>query len=147
MMLQDTFVPAISHAIQLAVTPVFLLTGVASLLNVLVTRLARIIDRARQLEGFITDMTGEHRTVIGGDIATLSKRARHVNTAISLCTGSALLVCTLVAVLFTSAFFKRDASTAIAALFISAMLCLIASLVTFMREILLATATLRMGKH
>lgn len=144
---QDTFVPVISHTIQLAVTPVFLLTGVASLLNVLVTRLARIIDRARQLEGHIIDLTGEHRTVIGGDIATLSKRARHVNTAISLCTGSALLVCTLVAVLFTSAFFERDASTVIAALFISAMLCLIASLVTFMREILLATSTLRMGKH
>lgn len=146
-MTQDSFVPVISHTIQLAVTPVFLLTGVASLLNVLVTRLARIIDRARQLEGHIVDLTGEHRTVIGGDIATLSKRARHVNTAISLCTGSALLVCTLVAVLFTSAFFERDASTVIAALFISAMLCLIASLVTFMREILLATSTLRMGKH
>ena len=144
---QDSFVPVISHTIQLAVTPVFLLTGVASLLNVLVTRLARIIDRARQLEGFITDMTGEHRMIIGGDIATLSQRARHVNRAIGLCTGSALLVCTLVAVLFTSAFFERDASTPIAILFISAMLCLIASLVTFMREIQLATATLRIGKH
>ncbi|MEO7359495.1 MAG: DUF2721 domain-containing protein [Gemmatimonadaceae bacterium] len=146
-MLQDTFVPVISHTIQLAVTPVFLLTGVAALLNVLVTRLARIIDRARQLEKFMTDMTGEHRTVAGDDIATLSTRARHVNRAIILCTSSALLVCTLVAVLFTSAFFERDASTIIAGLFISAMLCLIASLVTFMREILLATATLRMGKH
>lgn len=146
-MQQDSFVPVISHTIQLAVTPVFLLTGVASLLNVLVTRLARIIDRARQLEGHIIDLTGEHRTAIGGDIATLSRRARHVNTAISLCTGSALLVCTLVAVLFTSAFFGRDASTAIAILFISAMISLIASLVMFMKEILLATATLRMGKH
>lgn len=146
-MLQDSFVPVISHTIQLAVTPVFLLTGVASLLNVLVTRLARIIDRARQLEGHIVDLTGEHRTAIGGDIATLSQRARHVNTAISLCTGSALLVCTLVAVLFTSAFFERDASTPIAVLFISAMVSLIASLVMFMKEILLATATLRMGKH
>lgn len=144
---QDAFVPVISHTIQLAVTPVFLLTGVASLLNVLVTRLARIIDRARQLEGHIIDLTGEHRTAIGGDIATLSQRARHVNTAISLCTGSALLVCTLVAVLFTSTFFERDASAAIAVLFISAMLSLIASLVMFMKEILLATATLRMGKH
>ena len=55
-------------------------------------------------------MTGEHRTAIVGDIATLSERARHVNTAISLCTGSALLECTLVAVLFTSAFFTRDVS-------------------------------------
>ena len=64
----------------------------------------------------------------------LFKRARHVNTSISLCTGSALLVCTLVAVLFTGAFLKRDASTANAALFRSAMLCLIAWSVTFMRD-------------
>ena len=143
----DPFVPVISHTIQLALTPVFLLTGVASLLNVLVNRLARIIDRARQLEGHIVDLTGEHRTATGGDIATLSLRARLVNTAISLCTGSALLVCTLVAVLFTSSFLERDASTPIAVLFISAMFTLIASLVMFMKEILLATSTLRLGKH
>lgn len=144
---QESAVPVISHTIQLALTPIFLLMGVGSLLNVFVTRLARIIDRARQLEGVIIDLTGEHRTIIGGDIRTLSKRARHMNTAISLCTGSALLVCTLVAVLFTSAFFERDLSTVIAVLFISTMLGIIASLVTFLREILLATATLRMGKH
>ena len=40
----------IAHIIQLSVAPVFLLTGVATLLNVLSGRLARIIDRARVLE-------------------------------------------------------------------------------------------------
>lgn len=41
----------IAHVIQLAVAPVFLLTGVAGILSVLTNRLARIIDRARVLEG------------------------------------------------------------------------------------------------
>ena len=41
--------PVISHAIQLAIAPVFLLTGISALLGVMATRLARVIDRARQL--------------------------------------------------------------------------------------------------
>ncbi|MEP6779989.1 MAG: DUF2721 domain-containing protein [Gemmatimonadaceae bacterium] len=143
----DTFTPSITHVIQLALAPVFLFSGVAALLNVLTTRLGRIIDRARQLEEFLPDLTGEHKSSLGDDIATLSQRAKLVNRALSLSTTSALLVCTVVAVLFTSTFFERDASTVIAILFIGAMLCLIAALIHFMREIRLATLTLRSGKH
>ena len=40
----------IAHAIQLAIAPVFLLTGIASLLGVMANRLARVIDRGRVLE-------------------------------------------------------------------------------------------------
>jgi len=43
-------VPIIQQAIQLAIAPVFLLTGVAALLGVMANRLARTIDRARDLE-------------------------------------------------------------------------------------------------
>ena len=39
----------IAHVIQLSIAPVFLLTGVGTLLNVLSGRLARVIDRARFL--------------------------------------------------------------------------------------------------
>ena len=43
----------ISHSIQLAVAPVFLLTAVAGMLGVVAGRLARIIDRGRKLEDLI----------------------------------------------------------------------------------------------
>ena len=43
-------VPIIQHAVQLAIAPVFLLIGVAGLLGVMANRLARIVDRARDLE-------------------------------------------------------------------------------------------------
>ena len=46
---------AMSHGIQLAVAPVFMLTAVASLIGSLATRLSRIIDRARSLEDRIMD--------------------------------------------------------------------------------------------
>jgi hypothetical protein len=41
---------AVAHAIELAVAPVFLLTGIAAILAVMTNRLGRIIDRARVLE-------------------------------------------------------------------------------------------------
>jgi len=40
----------VGHIIQLAIAPVFLLTGVGTNLLVLTNRLARIIDRSRMLE-------------------------------------------------------------------------------------------------
>ena len=46
----STDITSIAHVIQLAVAPVFLLSGIAALLNVLNTRLSRIVDRARQLQ-------------------------------------------------------------------------------------------------
>jgi hypothetical protein len=41
---------AVAHAIQLAVAPVFLLSGIGAILAVMTNRLGRIIDRARVLE-------------------------------------------------------------------------------------------------
>ncbi len=40
----------ITHSIQLAVAPVFLLTAVAGMIGAVAGRLARIIDRARVVE-------------------------------------------------------------------------------------------------
>ena len=40
----------IAHAIQLALAPVFLLSGIWVFLGVLASRLARIVDRARGME-------------------------------------------------------------------------------------------------
>ncbi len=144
----DTGVADIAHVIQIAIAPVFLLTGIASLLVVLTNRLGRIIDRARHLEGEHRELvTGEHRALITADLHTLSIRARHVNRAISLCTTAALLVCVMIGVLFVSAFFAPNVSRLVATLFVLTMCCLIYGLLSFLREVQLATASLRIGPH
>ena len=143
----DTRIADIAHVIQLASAPVFLLTGIASLLSVLTSRLARIIDRARYLEGHIETLTGEHRTLTGSDLHMLSRRSRYMNRAISLCTIAALLVCVLISALFISAFFSPDVSRFVAVLFVVTMFCLILGLLFFLREVRLATASLRIGPH
>lgn len=146
MMQPDARLAVIAHVIQLAIAPVFLLTGIASLLVVLTNRLGRIIDRARYLEEqhLVID-TGEHKSLIGTDLHMLSRRARYVNRAISLFTIAALLICLLISVLFISAFYDPDVSRVVASLFVGAMLCLILGLVGFLREVQLATASLRIG--
>jgi len=136
-MIQDTGVSTIAHAIQLAVAPVFLLSGIAAMIGVMASRLARLVDRAR----VIAD--GAPRA--GDEVGTLSRRAKLTSRAITLCTITALLICAVIAVLFVGAFLDIRTSLIVALLFVTAMLTFFAGLLCFLREILLAAATLRIG--
>lgn len=137
-------VASIAHVIQLAVAPVFLLTGVAGMLSVLTNRLSRVIDRARLLEGRLQEERAKHPE-LRQELGLLSRRARLINWAISLCTLCALLVCAVIVVLFLGAFLGVEVARPAAVLFITAMLALFAGLLTFLREIYLATRGLRIG--
>ena len=145
-MVQDSGITAIAHVIQLAVAPVFLLTGVGALLAVLTNRLARIIDRARVLEERLAVLGETERHASEADLRTLSERARHINRAISLSVTCALLVCALIVALFGGTFLETDVSGLIGLVFIIAMLALIVALVSFLLEISIATRSLRIGQ-
>lgn len=140
-------VESVAHVIDLAVAPVFLISGVAAMLAVLTNRLGRIIDRARRLEDRLPDADAAHAAVYHHELTMLARRARFINLAISLCTTSALLVCMVIGALFLAAFLAVDVSAAIATLFVAAMVMLIGALLSFLREVFLATATLRIGPH
>jgi hypothetical protein len=143
-MITELPVTTIAHAIQLAVAPVFLLTGIAGILSVLTNRLARIIDRSRFLHGRLlpADETNE---AIQTELKSLKQRARLIHWAIGLCTAGLLLICSVVAVLFLGSFIALDMAVVIATLFIAAMFCLIMALLNFICEIFLATAHVRGG--
>lgn len=140
----DAGITGIAHVIQLSVAPVFLLSGIGAMLAVMTNRLARVIDRARLLEGQLPGKPGDVES-LHGQLATLSRRAKLVGRSITLCTITALLVCAVIAILFLSAFLGFDASVPVALLFVAAMLAFFAGLLTFLREIFLATASLRIG--
>jgi hypothetical protein len=128
-------VPIVAHVIQQAVAPVFLLTGVGAILSVLTNRLGRVVDRFRSLNDSSDDVRTSHKT----EIETLSRRARLIHWAISLCTICALFVCIVIAALFVGSETGIDPSGTISMLFIAAMLALISGLLCFLREIALAT--------
>jgi hypothetical protein len=136
---------AVAHAIQLAVAPVFLLSGIGAMLAVMTSRLGRIIDRARDLEERLVDASPEFFSTLQSDLKMLSQRAKLIYSAIALCTTTALLVCAVIAFLFLSAFLQFDASVVVALLFIVAMSTFVLGLVWFLREIYVGTISLRIG--
>jgi CBS domain containing-hemolysin-like protein len=134
----------IAHVVQSSVAPVFLLTGVASTLGVLTSRLARLVDRARSLE---TQLEREpaHRGALLADLRVMERRARYINTAITMCTIAALLVALVVVSLFADAFLGLELAAAVALLFVAAMLCLAVAYIAFFVEVRIAVAALRIG--
>ncbi|MEW6164151.1 MAG: DUF2721 domain-containing protein [Pseudomonadota bacterium] len=135
-------ISSVSHVIQLAVAPVFLLTGVGAILSVLVNRLARVVDRFRALERERPTAGAAALTAIQDEMDLLSGRARMIHWAIGLCTTCALLVCLVIATLFMGSAFGINLSTAIALLFILSMLALVLGLLCFLREITLARSSI-----
>lgn len=127
----------VAHVIQLAVAPVFLLTGIGAILSVLINRLGRVVDRFRALEKLPADLAGAR-----AEMNRLSRRARMVHWAIGFCTSSALLVCVVIATLFIGSVTGVQTPVIIAVLFIAAMLALVAGLLFFLREIALAKGSI-----
>jgi Protein of unknown function (DUF2721) len=133
---------SIVHAIQLAIAPVFLLTGIAALLGVMTTRLARVIDRARSFEANWSAMDARGRAAARLEVADLERRRRVCNLAISFCTSAALLICLVIVTLFVEEFLVAKLTWLAGALFVGAMLAIICGIACFRREVHLATHTI-----
>jgi uncharacterized membrane protein len=136
-------VDSIAHNIQLAVAPVFLLTGIGSLLNVFAARLARVVDRARRVEAALVTKGGPASPEVRRELLILDARMRAANWAIVLCTLSALLVAMVVAILFVGDLMPMRWTGVVAILFIAAMLLLIAGLSMFLYEVQIALRSVR----
>jgi hypothetical protein len=134
------------RAIQLAVAPVFLLSGIGVLLGVLTNRLARVIDRARHIESEMPGLEAAARVEPNAMLRTLARRARHINRAIALSTLAALLVSMVVVLLFSATLVPVELGYAVGLLFVAAMLALIVALVSFLLEVRIAVAALRFAK-
>ena len=136
----------IAHLIQIALTPIFLISAIGVTLNVLTSRLARIVDRARGMEARLYDP--DHRVDarhLHGQLAILKRRARWMNAAITLITLSALFIALVVVMLFVNAFLKWDLSAFIACMFILSMMSLASALLAFLIEVRIATSNLQIG--
>ena len=136
----------IAHLIQIALTPIFLISAIGVTLNVLTSRLARIVDRGRSMEDVLrrSDHAHDGRDLHGA-LGVLARRARCINAAITLITLSALFIALVVVMLFVNAFLRWDLSVFIACMFILSMLSLAAALSAFLIEVRIATNTLRIG--
>lgn len=139
----------VSQLIQLSVAPVFLLAGVAGLLNVFTGRLSRIIDKVDKLDKYENENkenlknNEEIRLKIEHRRNFLTMRMKNTNLAILFGTSTGLLIALVIVTMFLSAIFEFKDSLLIAILFIGAMLCLITSLFLFLREIFYTTSFIK----
>ncbi len=134
----DELLTELARTIQLAVAPVFLLTALGTLLGVLSTRLARIVDRARALAGrhfepAQTAQLDEHNH----ELATLKRRRWLINYALTCTTLAALQVCLVICFAFLGFMLNHNFSFLIAGLFVGTMVAFIAALLLFLREVLI----------
>lgn len=124
-----------TRAIQLALAPVFLVTGIAGILNVMAGRLARIIDRSRVLtERRGTPATPGHASV-GAELGQLERRRHLTSVGITACTIAALLVCVVIALLFLEVMLGVPLKWLSGVLFTAAIVALIVGLAFFLREV------------
>ncbi|MBA2467358.1 MAG: DUF2721 domain-containing protein [Sphingomonas sp.] len=139
----ETAVTEVAEIIQLAVAPVFLLAGIGAFLNVCASRLARIVDRARQLEPQLLASRGPEHDRLQGEIRILDRRVALVSRAIFLSVLSAVLTCAVVILLFAGSLLKAEFGTSIALLFIATMVAIGLGFSVFLLETRVASRAVR----
>lgn len=147
---QET-VNTVSQLIQLSVAPVFLLAGVAGLLNVFTGRLSRIIDKLEKVDNYVANQktpkaVEEAEEKLSERRRFLTMRMQNTNYAIFFCTSTGLLIAMVIVTMFLSSLFDFKDSLFIATLFIVAMISFILSLLLFLREIYYTTSFIKSKK-
>jgi sterol desaturase/sphingolipid hydroxylase (fatty acid hydroxylase superfamily) len=135
--------PGLAKLIQLSLGPVFLLTAIGSVLNMLTGRLSRIVDRARYIEEIFTPRDHPNHANQVRELRLLDRRMTIVNNAIFLCTASAVLICLVVAVMFLARLAGFGFARTLAVTFAAALALLIAGLVMFLVEVRVAVAAIK----
>ena len=137
----------VTHGIQLAVAPVFLLTAVSGMIGSVAGRLARIIDRARVLDERLKGaVDSEFITRTHVELNRLRTRGHLANGAIGLLTACSFLIGLTIVVLFLgeTTVFQIDRLAIMS--FLAGVICFMLALACFMAETLLATHTLKFGE-
>jgi hypothetical protein len=125
----------VSNAIRDAVAPVFLLTGIGSILSVLVNRLGRAIDRARTLNA----LNIEQRKKFVDELDIIVRRTAWMRWSVGLFIFAGLCVSMSIAAIFIGVAISIHLSGFVLVTFITAMFSLIVGLIFFLREIILAS--------
>jgi len=127
-------VNTVAEIVRLAVAPVFLLSGIASFVNVCTSRLSRIVDRSRDIEPKLLASRGAEHDRWLGELHVLDRRMKLVSWAISLSVLSAVLICAVVVLLFSASLSRLHFATAIALLFIGSMVAIGVGFAIFLVE-------------
>lgn len=127
----SSFMPVI----QTAITPVILLSGVGALMLTLTNRMGRVVDRTRSLAGQLRQAGAPDRAHLESQLDILWRRAKLVRVAVTFAGMSMLLSCLLVMGIFIDVSVPHDFSLQLVVVFVASVMCLIAALAAFLRDI------------
>jgi hypothetical protein len=133
----------IAETIQLALAPVFVLVAIANIMNILSTRLGRVVDRSRALQHLHGSTSGAEHDAIVREIRMVDRRIAMIGRAILLLVMSGLTIGLCVALLFLGEVAQINLQQVAAGAFIIALGLLMSALLFFMKETREASAALR----
>lgn len=143
-----TDLDTVTHGIQLAVAPVFLLTAVAGMIGTVAGRLARIIDRARVLEDRIDAAAADNpMTHAFAELGRLRQRGKLVNACIALLTFCAIFIGMTIVALFLGETTEMQIFRVATILFLSGVGFFLLALIGFLAETLIATQVLKFDRN
>ncbi len=132
-----------AHLVQVALTPVFLLSGIAALLNVFAGRLARVADRLESLTSQIDGCSDKARKEIEAEIGNLHRRSIVLDTAVVLGAIGAGATCLAILTLFLQAISNRVIASFLVGFFGLAIVCTLCSVLVFGLEMLISSRAMR----
>jgi hypothetical protein len=139
----DLSVNTVAEIVRLALAPVFLLSAIGAFLNVLASRLSRIVDRSREIEPrLLASRDAEHDRWIA-DLEVLDRRMSLISWATGLSVTSALLTCLVVVLLFAANLIRTRMGDAIALMFMAGMLTIGAAFAIVLIETTIAARAVR----
>ncbi|RVU05313.1 DUF2721 domain-containing protein [Novosphingobium umbonatum] len=133
----------IAHTIQLALAPVFVLVAIGNIMNILSSRLGRIVDRARTLQRMHGETKGAAHDRVVLEMRSVDQRIELNTRAIKLLVMAGLAIGTTVAVLFVEEIFNVPVERIAAGIFLLAISLLMWGLWLFLRETQVAAEILR----
>lgn len=136
----------IAHTIQLALAPVFMLVAIGNILNLLSSRLARVVDRARHLQARHAGTEGHEHDMVVTEIRLVDRRIILVTRAIRLLVMAGIAIGTTVAALFIEQLAGYPLAWVVSAFFLIAVTLLMWALSLFLLETQVATAAIRIPR-
>ena len=136
----------IAQTIQLALAPVFVLVAIGNILNLLSSRLGRVVDRSRHLQDRHVATEGPDHDEVVAEIRMIDQRIKLITRAIRVMVTCGLVIGATVAVLFLEELIGFSLQRVAAALFLLAVGLLMWALVLFLRETQISAQQLRIPR-
>jgi hypothetical protein len=139
----DPSLDLVAHVIQVALTPIFLLSGIATLMNVFATRLARVADLVAQITKAMEQAEPDQREDLAHQLLRLRQRSIALDAAIVLAAIAAAATCTSVFTLFVGALRNATVASVLFTTFGIAIVCTISAIAAFATEMMMAGSGVR----